>query len=110
MSVDAGHPPRIRGGRVDPQPRASAMMLGNDTCPLPADLDHLRATLERSLAVGRELVGLRVEDARELASRSHRHVRVVPSSGPGSTVTLELDSHRINVRTEDDIVVDFWTG
>jgi hypothetical protein len=79
--------------------------------PLPADLDHLRATLERTRAVGRRLLGLHVEDARELAGRSHRHVRVVPRGGPDSTVmTLELDTERINVRTEDDIVVDFWTG
>jgi hypothetical protein len=88
--------------------RDDALVVTHD--PLPADLDHLRATLERSRAVGRQLLGLHVEDARELASRSHRLVRVVPRSGPGSTLTLELDTNRINVRTEDDIVVDFWTG
>jgi hypothetical protein len=74
--------------------------------PWPADLDHMRVTLERTHAVGRRLIGLHVDDARELATRSHCHFRVITSS----IVTAELDIRRISVRTEDDIVVDFRTG
>jgi hypothetical protein len=74
--------------------------------PLPADLGHIRATLERTHAVGRRLIGLHVDDARELATRSHCHFRVLT----GSIVTAELDMRRINVRTEGDIVVGFSTG
>jgi hypothetical protein len=47
-----------------------------------------------------------MDDARELATRSHCHFRVVT----GSIVTAELDMRRINVRIEDDIVVGFSTG
>jgi hypothetical protein len=74
--------------------------------PWPADFDHMRVTLERTHAVGRRLIGLHVDDARELATRSHGHFRIIT----GSIVTAELDMRRINVRTEDDIVVEFSTG
>jgi hypothetical protein len=74
--------------------------------PWPADLGHTGAVLERTHAVGRRLVGLHVDDARELATRTHCHFRVVT----GSIVTAELDMRRINVRTEDDVVVGFTTG
>jgi hypothetical protein len=83
-----------------------AMMFVVIDDPLPADLDHIRVTLERTHAVGRRLIGLHVNDARDLATRSHCHFRVMT----GSIVTLELDMRRINVRAEDDIVVDFSTG
>jgi hypothetical protein len=73
---------------------------------LPAELEHVRATLEHTEAVGRQLIGLHLEDAEELAIRSDCHVRVVT----GSIVTAGLDRRRINVRTEDGIVVDFRTG
>jgi hypothetical protein len=74
--------------------------------PLPANLDHIRVTLERTHAVGRRLIGLHVDDTRKLATQSHCHFRVV--SNP--IMTAELDMRRVNVRTEDEIVVDFWTG
>jgi hypothetical protein len=73
--------------------------------PWPADLGHMQVTLERTHAAGRRLIGLHVDDARELATRSHCHFRVIT----GSIVTAELDMRRINVRTEDDIVVGFST-
>jgi hypothetical protein len=73
---------------------------------LPADLDHIRITLERTQAVGRRLVGLHVDDARKLATQSHCHFRVVTNP----IMTAGLDMRRVNVRTEDDIVVDFSTG
>ena len=82
------------------------MMLVVTHDPWPAGLDHIRATLDRTHAVGRRLIGLHVDDAREVATRSHCHFRVVT----GSIVTAELDMRRINVRTEDDMVVDFTTG
>jgi hypothetical protein len=72
----------------------------------PADLGHIRATMERTHAVGRRLIGLHVDEARDLATRSHCHFRVVT----GSIQTAELDMRRINVRTEDGVVVGFSTG
>jgi hypothetical protein len=74
--------------------------------PLPADLDHIRVTLEHTHAVGRRLIGLHADDARKLAIQSHCHFRVVTNP----IMTAELDMRRVNVRTEDDIVVDFSTG
>ena len=74
--------------------------------PWPADLGHIRDTMERTHAVGRRLIGLHVHEARDLATRSHCHFRVVT----GSIQTAELDMRRINVRTEDDVVVGFSTG
>jgi hypothetical protein len=74
--------------------------------PLPSDLDHIRVTLERTHAVGRRLIGLHVDDARKLATQSHCHFHVVTNP----IMTAELDMHRVNVRTEDDIVVDYSTG
>jgi hypothetical protein len=74
--------------------------------PWPADLGHIRTALERTHAVGRRLIGLHVDDARELANRSNCHFRIMTNS----IVTAELDMRRINVRTKDDIVVDFTTG
>jgi len=50
--------------------------------------------------------GFYVDDARKLATQSHYHFRVVTNR----IMTAELDMRRINVRTEDDIVVDFSTG
>jgi hypothetical protein len=74
--------------------------------PLPADLDLIRVTLERTHAVGRRLIGLHVDDARKLATQCQCHFRVVTNP----IMTAELDMRRVNVRTEDDIVVDFSTG
>jgi hypothetical protein len=73
---------------------------------LPADLDHIRVTLERTHAVGRRLIGLHVDEARKLATQSHCKFRVVTNP----IMTGELEVRPVNVRTEDDIVVDFSTG
>jgi hypothetical protein len=51
-------------------------------------------------------LALRVEDARELAARSQCLVRVIRRDGTSMPVTLALAPHRIDVATEDDIVVD----
>jgi hypothetical protein len=98
---------RLASERVSrPGSAGPAMMFVVTNDPWPAELDHMRVTLERTHAVGRRLIGLHVDDARELATRSRCHLRVITDS----IVTAELDMRRINVRTEDDIVVDFSTG
>jgi hypothetical protein len=77
---------------------------------LPGGLEHLKARLEHTHAVGRQLIGLRLDDARELAAASRCHLRLVRREGPGSIVTTELDANRINVTVEDGIVVGVSTG
>jgi hypothetical protein len=74
--------------------------------PLPADADHIWVTLERTHAAGLRLIGLQVDDARELETQSHCHFRVVTNP----IMTAELNIRRINLRTADDNVVDFSTG
>jgi hypothetical protein len=76
----------------------------------PGGLEHLKARLEHAHAVGRQLIGLRLDEARELAAASHCHLRVFRRDGSGSIVTAELDPNRITVTVEDDIVVDVSTG
>jgi hypothetical protein len=76
----------------------------------PGGLEHLKARLEHTQAVSRQLIGLRLDDARELAAASRCHLRVFRRDGPGSIVTSELDANRISVTVEDDIVVDVSTG
>ena len=93
-----------RGGST--RSREPAMMFVVTDNPWPADLAHIRATMERTHAVGRRLIGLHVDEARDLATRSHCHFRLVT----GSIQTAELDRRRINVRAEDDVVVSFSTG
>jgi hypothetical protein len=70
----------------------------------------LKARLEHAHAVGRQFIGLRPDEARELAAASDCHLRVSRRDGSGSIVTLELDANRITVTVEDDIVVDVSTG
>jgi hypothetical protein len=77
---------------------------------LPGGLEHLKARLEHTHAVGRQLIGLRLDDARELAAASRCHLRLVRREGPGSIVTTELDANRINITVEDGIVVGVSTG
>ena len=73
---------------------------------IPAALDYLRAGLERRQAVGRQLVGLHVKDARKLATQSHCTLRLVRLNGKGLIVTADLGLNRIDVSVEDNIVVD----
>ena len=58
----------------------------------------------------RELVGLNLHDANELANRCGCHLRLVQRDGKGFTVTADLDARRINIKTEGDIVVGTSTG
>jgi hypothetical protein len=79
--------------------------------PAIADaLSRVGAALERTRAVGLQLVGLQLDDARELATQSGCHLRVVRRDGKGLAVTANLDTRRINVETEDDVVVMSSSG
>jgi hypothetical protein len=70
---------------------------------------RLQAGRERAAAVGRQLVGLHLDDARELAARSKCKVRVVRRNGWDSGIrTADLVTWRIDVETRDDIVVACW--
>lgn len=73
---------------------------------IPEALDYMQTGLERRQAVGRRLIGLHVNDARELATRSRCTLRLVRLNGKGLIVTLDLGWNRIDVSVEDDIVVD----
>jgi hypothetical protein len=70
----------------------------------------MRAALERTGAVGRELVGLNLHDANDRAARSGCHLRVVKRDGKGLTVTADLRMNRINIETEGDVVVATSAG
>lgn len=55
----------------------------------------------------RSYLGLTADQARELARRDHRPIRVL---APGSIVTMEYVENRINVTVVDDLVVSATTG
>lgn len=76
----------------------------------PEGLQYLQAVLEHTQAVARQLVGLNLHEANELATRSGCHLRVVKRDGKGLTVTAELDMKRINIETEGGIVVGSSPG
>ena len=76
----------------------------------PEWLEGLRVASERTQAVARQLVGLSLHDANELANRSGCHLRVVRRDGKGLTVTADLHTRRINIETEGDIIVGTSTG
>lgn len=77
---------------------------------IPEGLEYLRSALERTQAVARQLVGLHLHDANELATRSGCHLRVVRRDRKGLTVTADLGLNRINIGTEGDIVVGSLSG
>jgi hypothetical protein len=81
-----------------------------DDSAIPEGVAHMRAALERTRAVGRQLVGLNLSDATALATRSGCRLRVVKSDGKGFLVDLSLCANRINVETEDGIVVETSAG
>ena len=66
----------------------------------------MRGGLERRHEVSRQLIGLTVKDAREVASRSRCTLRLVRLNGKGLVVTADLKFNRIDVSVEDGIVVD----
>ena len=76
----------------------------------PELLEELRVARERTQAVARQLVGLSLHDANELANRSGCLLRVVRCDGKGLTVRSDLQTRRINIEIEGDIVVGTSTG
>jgi hypothetical protein len=77
---------------------------------IPEWPEELRVALERTQAIARQLVGLNLHDANELANRSGCHLRVGRRDGKGLTVTADLHARRINIEIEGDIVVGTSTG
>jgi hypothetical protein len=77
---------------------------------IPEWPEELRVARERTQAVARQLVGLNLHDANELANRCGCHLRLVRRDGKGFTVTADLHARRINIETEGDIVVGTSTG
>ena len=73
---------------------------------IPEGLEYLRARLERRHEVGRQLIGLTVKDATEVATRSRCTLRLVRLDGKGLIVTADLRFNRVDVSVEDGIVVD----
>jgi hypothetical protein len=77
---------------------------------LRGGLEQLKARLEYTPAVSRQLIGLCLDDARELAAASRCRLRVFRRDGPGSIVTSELDADRINVTVEDEVEDEVVVG
>jgi hypothetical protein len=73
-------------------------------------LAPIRAALERTRAVGRQLVGLNLHEANELATRSGCRLRVVKRDGKTLIVTADLATNRINIETDGDVVVETFAG
>jgi hypothetical protein len=60
----------------------------------------------RAEAVAPHLIGLSSKDARELAARSRCIIRAVRIDGKSLLVTADYAPHRIDVATQDGIIVD----
>jgi hypothetical protein len=60
----------------------------------------------RAEAVARQLVGLPAKDARELAARFRCIIRAVRIDGRSLVVTADYAPHRIDVATQDGVIVD----
>jgi hypothetical protein len=60
----------------------------------------------RAAAVASQLIGLSGKEARELAARSRCIIRAVRIDGRSLVVTADYAPHRIDVATEDGIIVD----
>jgi hypothetical protein len=73
-------------------------------------LARMRAALERTSAVGRQLVGLNLHEANELAARSACQLCEVKRNRRGLVVTADLRMNRINVETDGGIVVETSAG
>jgi hypothetical protein len=57
-------------------------------------------------AVARQLIGLSGKEARELAARSKCTIRAVRVDGRSLIVTADYAPHRIDVATQDGVIVD----
>jgi hypothetical protein len=60
----------------------------------------------RAEGVGRQLIGLPAKDAHELAARPRCIIRTVRIDGRSVVVSADSAPHRIDVATQDGIVVD----
>jgi hypothetical protein len=73
-------------------------------------LDRIEAMFgparRRAQAVAPQLIGLSSQDARELAARSRCIIRAVRIDGRSLVVTADYAPHRIDVATQDGIVVN----
>ena len=75
----------------------------------PELLEELRVAHERTQAVARQLVGLSLHDANELANRSAASAASSDATGR-ATVRSDLQTRRINIEIEGDIVVGTSIG
>ena len=71
---------------------------------------YIKALYERTQDIARQVVGLQLHAANELANGADRRLRVVRRNGKGLIVTADLDPRRINIETEGDIVVRASVG
>ena len=73
-------------------------------------LDRLEAMFgparRRAEAVAPQLIGLSSKDGRELAARFRCIIRAVRIDGKSLVVTADYAPHRIDVATQDGIIVD----
>jgi hypothetical protein len=81
-----------------------------DDRPIPEGLARMLAAHERTRAVARELVGFNLHDANELVARSGRQLREVKRDGKGFEMTADFCTGRINIETENGVVVETWVG
>jgi hypothetical protein len=77
-----------------------------DERAIPEALARMRVTLERTRAVGQQLVGLNVHDANALAARSGCELREVKRDGTRLPVLSDFRTNRINIETEGGVVVE----
>jgi hypothetical protein len=81
-----------------------------DGRPIPEGLARMLAAHERTRAVARELVGLNLHDANELAAQSGCQLREVKRDSKGFVVTADFCTNRINIETENGVVVETSAG
>ena len=81
-----------------------------DDSAIPDVLPGLRTALDRTRAVGMQLVGLSVHDANELAARSRCELREVRRDGKWFAITADLRTNRINIETEGGVVISASVG
>jgi hypothetical protein len=81
-----------------------------DDPAIPDTFVRMRAALERTRAVAHQLVGLNLHDANELAVRSGCQLREVKRDGEGGPITADFCTNRINIETEDGIIVGASAG
>jgi hypothetical protein len=77
---------------------------------VPEALAWMQEAVERTRAVARQLVGLNLHDANELAARSACLLREVRRDGEGSVITADFCTGRINIETENGVVVETSVG